>query len=273
MILMNNITYGNTKNKYLFNDLDFNANSGKIIGLVGAKGAGKSQFLKLLAGLLRPKKGNIIVNGYVPLKRNPNFLAEMFFVDQVTFYPKLSIKKYTKVLAQYYKDFDIHKLQNILKEFNIDESLKLNKISKSDQKKFIIAFALATNSKLLLLDDPTNDLEASFKSIFRKVLISSINKEQTVVITAQEPKDIETIIDEVVILDKGEIIFQKDVAKITKKLAFKIIPTLMDSDAILYSEKYADEFKAIFKANTVNETKIDLELLLNAVVKKIEFKI
>ena len=270
MIQTKNLTFNYAKHQKesLFKDLTFTKRSGSITGLFGKNGAGKSTLLKLLAGLLYPEKGSIKVNGYSPLKREPDFLSEIFLVSDTPFYPPLSINSYTKISSPLYQNFDSEKMHSILEEFELKGTDKLNEISHGQQKKFIIAFALATNSKLLLLDEPTNGLDIPSKSVFRKVLINSINEDQLVIISTHQVKDIETIIDEIVILDEGKVVFEKDIYSITKKLEFQKVQSISDNPAILYAEKCPGGYKAIYPAKETNETDVDIELLFNAICNK-----
>ena len=237
MIQSDNLSFYYNKNKALFKDLVFNQKEGSIVGLLGKNGAGKSTLLNLLAGLLIPKEGDLKVNGFVPYKRNPNFLTDIFLVTDELFLPNLSIYAYTKVYAPLYENFDLEKMDTLLLEFELNKKDKLNKLSHGQQKKFIIAFALATNCKILLLDEPTNGLDIPSKSVFRKVLVSSIEDHQLVIISTHQVKDVETIIDKVLILEEGKITFEKNVMEITEKLQFKKVSSINSELDYLYHEK------------------------------------
>lgn len=164
-------------------------------------------------------------------------------------------------------------MERILKEFELKATDKLNEISHGQQKKFMIAFALATNSKLLLLDEPTNGLDIPSKSIFRKVLVNSVNEDQLVIISTHQVKDIETIIDNIVILEEGKVVFEKDIYSITEKLEFQKISSISDKSEVLYAEKCPGGYKAIVPATTTSETELDIELLFNAICNNTKLKI
>ena len=270
MIQSKNISFGYRKQKVLFRDFTFNQQSGNIIGLLGKNGAGKSTLLSLLSGLVCPKSGDIEVNGYTPFKRNPNFLADIFLVTDELFLPALTINAYMNVYASLYKNFDFKKFDDILLEFELSKNDKLTKLSHGQQKKFIIAFALSTNCKILLLDEPTNGLDIPSKSIFRKVMVRSIEDNQLVIISTHQVKDIETIIDKIVVLETGRIIFEKEVAEIAETIQFKKVPSMISMSNILYHEKCLEGFNVMLPAENNEETEIDIELLFNAIVNKIE---
>ncbi|MFI1744424.1 ABC transporter ATP-binding protein [Thalassobellus sediminis] len=270
MIQSKNISFYYNKKKDLFKDLAFEQKEGNIVGLLGKNGAGKSTLLNLIAGLIAPKKGSLEVNGYVPFKRNPNFLSDIFLVTDELFLPPISINSYLKAYASLYENFDFEKMAGILLEFELNEKDKLNKLSHGQQKKFIIAFALATNCKILLLDEPTNGLDIPSKSVFRKILVSSIEDNQLVIISTHQVKDIETIIDKIVILEEGQIIFEKGITEITEKVQFKKVANITSMPNILYHEKCPEGFNAMLPVENDEETDIDMELLFNAITNKTE---
>lgn len=273
MIEIKNLTFNHKKQKELFKNLTYKQTKGSITGLLGKNGAGKSTLLKLISGLLHPKKGDILINGYIPLNRNPDFLSDIFLVSDEPYLPSLSINSYLNIYAPLYKNFDKEKMKQILKEFELLGTQKLDSISHGQQKKFVIAFALSTNCKLLLLDEPTNGLDIPSKSVFRKVLISSVEENQLVLISTHQVKDIETVIDKIVIIEEGNLVFEKDTHTVTEKLQFRKLENLSDSKEIIYSEKCPGGYNAILPMTDNEETEIDIELLFNAISKKTEIKL
>lgn len=272
MISINNLTYGYSKKNLLFKNLNLSQEPNNIVGLLGKNGAGKSTLLKVISGLLDVGHQKVSVNGYKPFNREPDFLNEMFLVTETPFYPALSIKSYAKVYGKLYKNFDPLKMRKILEDFELQETEKLEKLSHGQQKKFTIAFALATNCKLLLLDEPTNGLDIHSKSVFRKVLINSIDENQLVIISTHQVKDIEAVIDKIVIIDKGNIIFEEEVIPIVEKLQFKRVASL-DDKTVFYSEKSIGGYDVIMPVDDNEETPIDIELLFKAVLNKTEIKL
>lgn len=273
MIQSNNLSFNYRKQKPLFHNLNFNQEQGNIIGLLGKNGAGKSTLLNIFSGLLSPKSGDIKINGYIPFKRNPNFLADIFLVTDELYLPALTINAYTKVYAPLYKNFDSEKFNNLILEFELDVNRKLDKLSHGQQKKFIIAFALSTNCKLLLLDEPTNGLDIPSKSVFRKVLVASVEEDQLVIVSTHQVKDIDTIIDKIVVLENGQIIFQKEIAEISESIQFKKVSNLSSVSNVLYHEKCPEGFNIMLPVEDYEETDIDIELLFNAITNNIEIPV
>lgn len=268
MITIKNLSFYYTKKSSLFSDFSLELENGRIVGLLGKNGAGKSTLLSLIAGLIKPKSGDINVNGYAPFSRNPNFLADIYMVPEEFSFPHVSIGTYVKAFSPLYPSFDHEKLKTIFKEFEIQASSGLNKLSHGQRKKFLIAFALATNCKVLVLDEPTNGLDIPSKSQFRKILVSSVTDEQLIIISTHQVKDIDTIIDKVVVIDEGAIIYSENTHDITQKLYFETVSSINMNDNVLYSEKCPLGYRVVKPASDVDESGIDLELLFNAIINK-----
>lgn len=273
MVSIKNLTYSYRKKESLFKDLNFNQEAGNIIGLLGKNGAGKSTLLKIITGLLQTEKSSIKVNGYAPYKREPDFLSDIFFVNDNPFLPSLTIKAYLKVYGALYNNFDIEKMYQILQEFELQEHQNLKNISYGQQKKFIIAFALSTNCKILLLDEPTNGLDIPSKKVFRKILVEATDDDQLVIISTHQVKDVETVIDKIVHIDNGTIVFEKDVYRITEKFQFKMVNNINNLTNVGYSEKCPGGYKVIVPNNNNEETELDIELLFNAISNNAEINL
>lgn len=268
MINIKNLSFHYKKKSPLFNDFSLEVESGHIVGLLGKNGAGKSTLLHLISGLIQPKRGEINVNGFTPFDRNPNYLADVYMVPEEFAFPPISISTYVKAFSPLYPNFDNQKLNNILEEFDLQQPSNLNKLSHGQRKKFLIAFALSTNCKMLVFDEPTNGLDIPSKSQFRKILVSSVTDEQLVFISTHQVKDIDTIIDKVVVIENGEIIYQENIDEITHKLYFDLVPSLTGIGNVLYHEQCPQGQKIIVPASNGNESSIDLELLFNAIINK-----
>lgn len=268
MIQIENLSFQFNKQSDLFAGLSFEQQSSNIVGLLGCNGSGKTTFLKLLCGLLKPKSGNITINGFKPFDRNPDFLSDCYLVPEEFAFPSITIKTYIKATAKLYPKFDFEKMNTILEEFKLVAKKNLNQLSHGQRKKFLIAFALATNCSLLIFDEPTNGLDIPSKSLFRKILVSSVSDEQLVFISTHQVKDIDTIIDQIVVLNDGKILFNESMDTIAQKWAFKIQTSLSDIEQVLYSEKCIGGYRVLCSANEYEETIIDIELLFNAIISK-----
>ena len=268
MILIDQLTFHYQKQGQFFDNLSFNQEFGSIVGLLGKNGAGKTTLLKLMAGLLHPHSGSLEISGFTPFDRQPDFLGDLFMVPEEFTFPQVSIDLYLKATSSLYPNFDDDKLDGILKDFELDRKSKIHNLSQGQRKKFLIAFALATNCKLLILDEPTNGLDIPSKSLFRKVLVGSVTDEQLVLISTHQVKDIETILDKVVILNQGKIIFNESMDNISKQWQFKHVASLAGMEEIIFSEKFPGGYKVVVPASDEDESDIDLELLFKAILSQ-----
>lgn len=272
MINIQHLTFQYKKQDALFTDLSFQQENGNIVGLLGKNGAGKSTFLKLISGLLKPQLGELRINGFKPFDRLPDYLADIYMVSEEFSFPSITIQRYLKATAPLYPKFDYGKMNRILQEFELDSKKNLNGLSHGQRKKFLIAFALSTNCSLLILDEPTNGLDIPSKSLFRKVLVSSVTEEQLVLISTHQVKDIDTIIDKIVVLDEGKIVFNETVFDISKKWQFKTVASLSGIETPIYQEKSIGGHRILIEADELEETEIDIELLFNAIINKVTLK-
>lgn len=270
MIKIEQLTFGYRKQPALYKNLSLDIQSGSIVGLLGKNGAGKTTLLKLIAGLLQaPDKSAIETLGYKPGCRNPEMLRDIFFIPEEFELPSVSMKGYASAISGYYPNFDHEKLDRILTEFELDANKKLNKLSYGQKKKFLIALTLACGSKILILDEPTNGLDIPSKSIFRKVVAGALTEDQLVIISTHQVKDIETIIDRVIIVDQGQVILNHSIFEITGKYAFKSVSN-PEKHVPLYQEAVPGGYK-IVTAKNGEETDLDIEILFNAATKGISF--
>src|SRR4051812_4070620 len=166
MIRIENLSFGYNRKKLLYKNLTLSLEAGSIYGLLGKNGAGKSTLLKNLIGLLFPSEGRIVVNNFIAKKRLPSFLETIYFIPEEVYVPSLTIKNYRNLFAPFYPHFDDVLFASYLQELGVKSEGKLNTLSFGQQKKFIIAFALACNTQVLLLDEPTNGLDIPSKAQF-----------------------------------------------------------------------------------------------------------
>lgn len=248
----------------LFDKLDLQLTTGNIYGLLGRNGAGKTSLLKIISGLLFPQTGECCFMEYKPRERLPHFLQEIYFIPEEFYVPSITANIYKNLYAPFYEKFDEQIFTNVLDEFGLPMDKKLTVLSYGQKKKFLVAFGLATNCKLLLLDEPTNGLDIPSKSRFRKLVASLLTDDKIFIISTHQVRDMENLIDTVVILDEGKIIFNQSIYEVSKRLAFEQVQA--PSVEHIYSEKILGGYLAIVKNQTEYESKVDLEVLFNAVI-------
>ncbi len=267
MIAIHNLSFGYRRNKLLYKDLQLTLQPGKTYGLIGKNGAGKSTLLKNLIGLLFPTSGSISVNGFRPSQRLPAFLRTIYFIPEEVYVPALTIHRYVALFSPFYPAFDAEALYSYLDRLDVKTGDKLNTLSFGQQKKFIIAFALACNTSTLLLDEPTNGLDIPSKKRFRKLIASVINENRMIFISTHQIRDLDNLIDEVIIIDNGELLLNASLSTIGEKLAFRTVESVPEGITVLYEED-ALKGKSIVTENRGNfDSKVNLEHLFNAVTE------
>jgi len=271
VISIKDLIFSYKKSEDLFFKLNLDIKPGVICGLLGKNGVGKTTLLRLIAGLLFPQKGNCTVLNYQPQRRLPEFLQDIYYIPEEFSVPAITIMSYLKLYAPFYPSFSEKDFLNFAKELDLPPDKKLTILSYGQKKKFLIAFALASNCKLLLLDEPTNGLDIPSKGQFRKLLASSINEERTIIISTHQVRDLQNLLDTVIILDDGKITFNQAMNDVSKKLIFQQHTIVPPDEKILYAEKVLGGYMTIQESAATNQPypglEIDLEVLFNAVMQ------
>lgn len=268
MVTVENLTFAFQKNQPLFTGLDMTLAPGNTYGLFGLNGAGKTTLLNHLSGMLFPQKGSCHILGENVRKRLPKTMSEIYILPEQFDLQKMTADTYADLHAPFYPRFDRTYLAEILNEFQVDRQKNLTELSYGQRKKFLIAFALATNSKVVLMDEPTNGLDIPSKSQFRKIMAATDQSQRCFLISTHQVRDLDSIIDHIIVLNNGKIIFHQSAMKISKTLSFEKISD--DSDKIvLYSEDvFGGKAAIVSKNESAKETQIDLELLFNGIIQK-----
>lgn len=263
MIEIKNLSFGYSKRISLFNQLDLSLKPGNIYGLLGKNGAGKTTLLRLIAGLIFPDKGSCTIDGHKAADRLPETMQQIYMIPEEYHLPAIRISRYVSVNAPFYDRFDHGKFQSLLLEFQLRPEYKLHQLSYGQKKKFLLAFGLSTNAGLLLMDEPTNGLDIPSKSQFRKVIASSFTEDQILLISTHQVRDLESLIDPVIIIDEGKIIFHHSVEEITGRLNFQVSG---EQGRCLYSEEVFGGYACIMPNLEGKQTRLDIELLFNGVI-------
>lgn len=270
MIQISNLHFAYKKKENLFKNLNCRLSQGNIYGLLGKNGAGKTTLLKIISGILFPKKGECHVLDYESGKRDPQLLADIFFIAEEFYTPPLTIRQHASIYAPFYLRFNYKEFQDYLDEFSLAEKEKLTNLSYGQKKKFLIAFGLATNCRLFIMDEPTNGLDIPSKSQFRKLLISSINDERIFLISTHQVRDMQQLIDPIFILDNGEMIFRQTMERINESLSVQLVMNAPDNDDVLFYEKVIGGYAVLYNAHSGGKRNssmsVDLEILFNAVI-------
>lgn len=265
MVQVENIQFAYRGAKPLFKDLSLTLQPGNVYGLLGRNGAGKSSLLRLMGGLLFPQQGSCKFGPHLTSRRDPAFLQEVFFIPETFEFPSVPIRDYVRVNAPFYPKFDTAQFDRYLDEFELLPSQKLTELSHGQKKKVFTGFALATNASLLLLDEPTNGLDIPSKAQFRRLIASAIDESRVVVVSTHQVRDLDNLIDPLIILDQSRILLHASLARIGEVLSFSSVNDLTDaSEGLLYSEPSLRGYATVGTPNGRPSDKIDLELLFNA---------
>ena len=266
MIEVNNISFKYAgQSSLVFDDFSLRLEENNIYGLLGKNGTGKSTLLYLVAGLLRPKAGTVCFDGIDTNKRRPETLQEIFIVPEEFDLPSMSLERYVSINEPFYPRFSREVLEACLKDFELTTDLNLSALSMGQKKKVFMSFALAANTKLLLMDEPTNGLDIPSKSQFRKVVAQYMTEERTLIISTHQVHDVEQLLDHILILSQQKLLLDAPVAEIQQKYTFEYRTPDNMADA-LYAEPSLQGNAVIAprKADSA-ETQVNLELLFNAV--------
>ncbi len=271
IIKINSLNYFYNKKEVLFTDLNLQLQQGRIHGLLGKNGEGKTTLLKLMAGLTYPKKGEVEVINFNPQKRAVGFLQEVFFLPDELPRMNLSILDYQRSYSPFYPKFSPDQFNFYLKQFDLNSNQRMSKLSHGEKKKVIIAFGLACNTRIMLMDEPTNGLDIPSKTKFRQLVASNIDENRCLVISTHQVRDLESLIDNIIMLNKHKIVFNESIENITKKLLFKLSKENNEDPAVIYSEDSLHGYRQICENKEEKDSKPDIELLFNSILNKEEY--
>lgn len=266
MVTVEKLSFGYRKKDLVLENLDLTLLPGHIYGLLGKNGAGKSSLLYTLCGLLFPQQGTVNLLQQNPAKRRAQFLQQIFLLPEEFCVPPVTIKRYVDTHAPFYPSFDHQAFNRYLTEFEVPVDHTLDGMSQGQQKKVLISFALATRTRILFMDEPTNGLDIPSKRQFRKIIAGALGDDQVILISTHQVKDLDSLIDYVLILEDKKIILHESIHSITTKLAFKQVMDPGEITGVLYSEGALKGHAVVSVNNTGETTKFDMEMFFNALM-------
>lgn len=264
MIKLNNLSAGYSKKHPVLQKLQTTFAQGNIYGLLGANGSGKTTLLKTICGVLFPLDGEISAMGYTPQKRESDFLKEIFYIPDEFSLPTLTVEKYVDTYAQFRPNFSLQKFESALKAMNFTFGEHLHRLSLGNRKKFLISFALACNSPVVIMDEPTNGLDIEAKRSFRSLLAAEDLTDRLILISSHAVTDLEHILSAVAIIHNGAVVINSTIDAIAANIAFT-------SSANCNDALYTDGLRAIVKAEA-EWSDVDLEMLYMAIHKSKDFR-
>ena len=263
MITLKELSFSYSRKKEVLDRINLEVGSGHICGLLGKNGEGKTTLLNLLSGQIFPDQGSCLVLEEIPSERNARFLQQIFLLPEEISMPEVTAIEYIKMYAPFYPTFRDDICKACVESFEINLSDRLSKMSQGQRKKVAITLALAAHTPLLLMDEPTNGLDIPSKATFRRQVASLVNDDQTVIISTHQVRDLESLIDTVLILDQRQILLNKTLNEIGEKLYFG---PLLPEEKALYSEPTSQGTIGVTARDGKEETAVSLELLFNAAI-------
>ena len=202
-------------NKRILKDINIKIERGKIIGLLGKNGMGKSTLIKLINDLLTPDSGSVLINGKpisIESKKIISYLPERTYLDK-----SMSVKEVIKYFKDFYDNFDEEKALKLLKDLDLNVDDRLTKMSKGMQEKVQLVLVMSRNADLYILDEPLGGVDPATRDYILDTILSNFNEGASVIISTHLISDIEKILDEVIFIDKGKIILQSSADVLREK--------------------------------------------------------
>ena len=265
MITVENLSFLYRKSKSaVLHDFSLSLEKGRVYGLLGKNGAGKSTLLYLMSGLLTPKSGKVVYHDVDVRRRLPITLQDMFLVPEEFDLPPVSLISYIELNSPFYPRFSKEDMVKYLHYFEMDINIDLGALSMGQKKKVFMSFALATNTSLLLMDEPTNGLDIPGKSQFRKFIASGMTDDKTILISTHQVRDIDKVLDHVLIMDNSRVLLNESTMSICDKLFFTESENRELLQSSLFSTPSIQGNFLLLPNESGEDSEINLELLFNA---------
>ena len=241
--------------------------AGRIVGLLGKNGTGKSTLLYLMAGLLRPQKGTVHFGSHHVADRTPEMLSDLFVVPEHIELPAIRLSRFVELHRAFYPNFSDEQLNENLRQFDLSPDVNFSALSTGQLKKAYISFALATRTRLLLMDEPTNGLDIPSKAQFRRAIAANMDEERTVIISTHQVHDVENLVDHIVMLKEHQVGLNIDLDELGRLLRFEQRAYGEDLSDVLYAENSLAGMAVIVPNREETASQVNLELLFNALTQ------
>lgn len=265
MIEINSVSFRYGKGAMVLEHLDLQLKPGSIYGLLGENGVGKTTLLKMMAGLLFPNEGQIRVLGFEPRRREAAFLQQVYFLPDSPQVEEISLDRYVKLNACLYPNFSEEDLRRYVAVLEVDSTRAMHKLSFGQQKKAMLAFALACNTPVLLMDEPTNGLDIPSKGQLRRLIASAATDDKCFVISTHQVRDLEQLIDPIVIMERQRVLLNNSMEEIGERLWFGVAAEKPAN--CLYAEPALGGMYVVTpRTEDMPDSKVQLEALFNAAI-------
>lgn len=249
--------------KPVLKNISMKLEEGRVYGLLGENGVGKTTLLTLLCGLKKPQAGSIDTDGRNPYDREPSLLSNQYYLSDEVAPMNMKAVDYAKNYGKFWEGFDMDKFMEVMAVLENDPHQKMTHMSFGQLKKTYIAFALACNTKYLYMDEPTNGLDIPSKAQFRKAITKYTREDSVILISTHQVRDLENIIDPIIILDRQDVLLNATLEEITEKLYFDYSSEKIEG--ALYSEMIPGATVQVCLNQTGEDSKVNMEALFNTV--------
>lgn len=263
MITLKEASISYKRNKPVLENINQDIQPGRIYGLLGKNGEGKTTLLNVLSGQLFLNKGTCRIFGEDISQRSVNQLQQLFLLPEEITVPEVTGMQYIHMYAPFYPTFRDDIMKACFESFEVDFSTRLNKMSQGQRKKIAITLALSVHTPLLLMDEPTNGLDIPSKEVFRKLLAAFTDETQTIIISTHQVRDLESLIDSVIIINDKEILLNNSLEEIGQKLFFGIVKP---EEQVLYKSQTPFGLLGVRENHQEEESNVSLEQLFNAAI-------
>jgi len=269
MIELKNIRYHLPRQNFLLQDVSLTLKEGHIYGLLGHNGAGKTTLLRLMAGLLQNYSGEAVADGLVIRKRPVEYLSQLSFVPEKPKLPPLKIYEFLDLYTPLYPSFDHKLFHSLAKTMDLNPYEYIEKLSFGYVKRLYLAFSLATRAKYLLWDEPTNGLDITTKNILRKQIASTMGEDQVLVIATHHIEEVENLLDAVIILHYGEVIFSASLEGCQRMFSYRVTSDESLVKKSLYAESSPVGYQVLLPREDGDESRIPLSFLFEASIRQV----
>lgn len=264
MLNIKNCTFNyRHKGEPTIDDFSLKLKEGGVYGLLGSNGAGKTTLLQLISGLLTPVSGEVTLDGENTRLRHPSTLEKIFFVPEEIDLPPLKLDTFINLNGALYPKFSKEEMYHHLDTFGLPRDIRLDKLSMGQKKKVALSFAMACNTKILLMDEPTNGLDIPAKSAFRKYVIESMSDDRIFVISTHQVRDVSQILDHILIMDKQKVLLDRTVSEIQDKMKFTETVNNELINTALYAVKGLGGASVILPNEDGDDSELNIELLFD----------
>lgn len=266
MIKITNLDFHYQRKRQVYKDLNLSIEEGTVCALLGLNGAGKTTLLNLIAGFLIPQEGMCEVFGFQSTKRKPEMLQEIFLVGDTSEFPNKTVKEFCGLYADFYPRFDQGFFNHCITEFGLTTDSSLKRMSFGEKRKVMLSFALATKCRLLMFDEPTNGLDIPSKATFRKLVASTLDEKQTIIMATHQVRDLANLMDRIIIEQGGKILMNEPIDRISEKLVFGLAPDQITNGDLLFKSDGFNQNETVSVNRSNHQGLVDIELLFNAAI-------